>query len=116
MSAGDGGRAAVPGPYSLTSSSTRRRLVVPVRSPSEARVGLTRGSHARRTLALLCQGLVMAWLAARRKMLPDEVRRRGNPRFGIAFPVASVHVANLYMRCTADLLMRATMSETRPVW
>ena len=64
---------------------------------------------------LLCQGLVMAWLAARRKMLPDEVRRRGNPRFGIAFPVASVHVANLYMRCTADLLMRATMSETRPV-
>ena len=54
---------------------------------------------------LLCQGLVMAWLAARRKMLPDEVRRRGNPRFGIAFPVASVHVANLYMRCTADLLM-----------
>ena len=22
---------------------------------------------------LLCQGLVMAWLAARRKMLPDEV-------------------------------------------
>ena len=54
---------------------------------------------------LLCQGLVMAWLAARRKMLPDEVRRRGNPRFGIAFPVASVHVANLYMRCTADLLI-----------
>ena len=33
------------------------------------------------------------------------MRRRGNPRFGIAFPVAAVHAANVYMRCTADLLM-----------
>ena len=39
----------------------------------------------------------MAWLGARRQLLPAEMRPRGNGRVGRCFSVAAVHVANLFI-------------------
>ena len=51
--------------------------------------------------ALLCQGLVMAWLAATRQRLPPELRSRPS-----GVPTASmqvVHAATLYLRVAKDV-------------
>jgi hypothetical protein len=53
-------------------------------------------------LVMLCQGLVMAWLAGTRQRLPAELRRR--PRGGSrAAPLHAAHFASLYTRVSADL-------------
>jgi len=49
---------------------------------------------------LLCQGVVMAWLAAKKDALPAELRRRAA---GPAASVAVAHAASLFTRAAADL-------------
>lgn len=52
-------------------------------------------------LVILCQGLVMAWLAETRQRLPVEFRRR--PRGARGTSLQAAHFASLFTRVSADL-------------
>ena len=51
---------------------------------------------------LLCQGLVMAWLAHRRQRLPHELRSHSAVAL---FSLEAVHNANLFLRATTDVMV-----------
>lgn len=55
-------------------------------------------------LVMLCQGLVMGWLAVTRQRLPDNLRKRPHRHgAGGAFMLQTAHLASLFTRVTTDL-------------
>ena len=56
-------------------------------------------------LVMLCQGIVMAWLAATRQLLPAALRRRQRSSAHGAILLQAAHFASLVNRITADLVV-----------
>ena len=54
-------------------------------------------------LVMLCQGIVMAWLAKTRQRLPADLRQR--PRGAAAASLRTAHLASLFTRVTTDLVV-----------